>query len=308
MTDLEPLLSRLYEAALDPALWPAAWAEATEAAGVGTPLMLVAEGVPPPLPRPGWGRLAQAGTATIATLTPRAPGRAEMKAGTDRASLVQFNQHVRRAVRLRARLAMARTVQAANAAALQAADTGVVVVTAGGRLLHADPAAIRLAALVGLQLFAHRGGVHAADPAANGYLQGLLHDAAAGGSGGDMLMRGSDGSAVALTARALPLPAEAEMGAKSGEEGGEDAGCQAMLTLRRLAQVPVCPRRVSALFGLTRAESDVAVAVASGQDVAAVAKARGVAPGTVQAQVRTALDKAGVPSVTELGRLFARLG
>ncbi|MBC7801756.1 MAG: helix-turn-helix transcriptional regulator, partial [Gemmatimonadaceae bacterium] len=76
----------------------------------------------------------------------------------------------------------------------------------------------------------------------------------------------------------------------------------------RLVQAPVCPRRLSALFGLTRAEADVAVAIAGGQAVSSVAEGRGVTPGTVQAQVRSALDKTGVPGVQELGLLFARLG
>jgi DNA-binding CsgD family transcriptional regulator len=83
---------------------------------------------------------------------------------------------------------------------------------------------------------------------------------------------------------------------------------QALVTLRRLAQVTADPRRVAALFGLTRAEADVAVAVAAGQRVAAVAAGRGVSASTVQAQVRSALGKAGVSGVQELGLLFARLG
>jgi len=72
--------------------------------------------------------------------------------------------------------------------------------------------------------------------------------------------------------------------------------------------VPASAKRVAALFGLTRAEADVAVAVAAGQRVAAVAAGRGVSASTVQAQVRSALGKAGVPGVQELGLLFARLG
>ncbi len=308
--DLEPLLSRLYEAALDPALWPAAWAEATAAGGMAPALVVRADNDgSAPLAAPGWGRHAvkPARPVVVQAAAPYArPERAVPPPATEaeRETAAQLTLHLRRAVRLRARLLTAEAVQAASAAALRAADTGVILVTAGGRIVHADPAARRLAESVGLQLDSHRGALQALDPAATRHLQGLVHDAAAGGLGGDMLMRAADGSAVALAVCRMTPPEEGP-----AEEGEAERGPgQALLTLRHLGQVPASPRRVAALFGLTRAEADVAIAVAAGQHVAAVAAGRGVSASTVKAQVRSAMGKAGVPGLPELSLLLARLG
>ena len=312
-TDLEPLVSRLYEAALDPALWPAAWAEATAAGGVAPSLVVMADnGDAAPLAAPGWSRHAAkpARPALVQAAAPYArPERAAPPPATDaeREIAAQLAAHLRRAVRLRARLATAEAVQAANAAALQAADTGVMLVTAGGRVVHADPAARRLADSVGLQLDSRRGALQALDPAATRHLQGLVADAAAGGLGGDMLMRAADGSAVALAVCRMVPPEDAD-GDLPAEDEAERVPGQALLTLRHLGRVPASPRRVAALFGLTRAEADVAIAVAAGQQVSAVAAGRGVSASTVQAQVRSAMGKAGVPGLQELSQLLARLG
>lgn len=227
--------------------------------------------------------------------------------------MAQLTLHLRLAVRLRARLAIADAMQAASSAALLAADTGVILVTVGGRIVYADPAAQRLAESVGLQLEPRRGALQTLDPNATHYLHGLVHDAAAGGVGGDMLVRAMDGSAVAVAVCSLASGApgaghpDETPDQAAGYGGGQISG-QALVTLRRLAQAPASAKRVAALFGLTRAEADVAVAVAAGQRVAAVAAGRGVSASTVQAQVRSALGKAGVPGVQELGLLFARLG
>lgn len=316
LTDLEPLLSRLYEAALDPALWPAAWAEVTAVGGVAPSLAVVADnGGAAPLAAPGWGRhalksvaISEAGPAPYSR-----PDRAAVPPASEaeRAAVAQLQVHLRRAVRMRARLATAQAMQAASSAALQAADTGVILVTAGGRIVYADPAAHRLAGTVGLQLDSRRGALQTLDSEATRYLQGLVHDAAAGGVGGDMLMRASDGSAVALGVCSMTagLPGTETEGLEEGPgQTLEVIPGQALVTLRHLGQVPASPRRVAALFGLTRAEADVAIAVAAGQRVAAVAAGRGVSASTVQAQVRSALGKAGVPGVQELSLLFARLG
>ncbi len=317
-TDIEPLLSRLYEAALNPALWPAAWAEATAAAGGSAPSLLVVadNDGSAPLVAPGWSGHALKPTTLAVVEQPAAPYCKPDRTTppvpeAERATMERLTTHLRRAVQMRAQLATAQTVQAASSAALQAADTGVILVTAGGRIVYADPAAQRLAVSVGLQLDSRRGALQTLDPSATQYLQDLVHDAAAGGVGGDMLMRASDGSAVALAvcslAGGVPGTEDEDMEESLDQPLGHIPG-QALVTLRRWSHLPACPRRVAALFGLTRAEADVAVAVAAGQGVAAVAAGRGVSASTVQAQVRSALGKAGVPGLQELGVLFARLG
>jgi len=314
--DIEPLLSRLYEAALDPALWPAAWAEATAAGGRAPSLVVVADNnAAAPLAAPGWGGHALKAAAELAVVQAAAPyskpdlAPAPPATEAERAMAEQLTLHLRRAVRMRARLATAQAMQAASSAALQAADTGVILVTAGGRIVCADAAARRLAASVGLQLDNRRGSLQTLDPDATQHLQGLVHDAAAGGLGGDMLMRASDGSAVALGVSGIAAD-QPDDGARdhAAEPDAEYTPGQVLVTLRHLRQVSASPRRVAALFGLTRAEADVAIAVAAGQHVSVVAAGRGVSASTVQAQVRSALGKAGVPGLQELSLLFAQLG
>lgn len=315
--DIEPLAARLYEAALDPALWPTAWAEATASVRDGAALMVVAEGAGAShLATPGWSGHAITRTAlahkpapALAEPAPEENAVAVRRASAaQRARVVHLKQHLRRAIRVRSRLALAHAVQAASAAALRAGGTGVVLITAGGRLMHADSTAEHLADLVGLNLHARQGGrLVAADPAVTTYLYDLVHDAAAGGTGGDMLFRGRDGSAVAVTVSTVPF-LDGEAPVTNEADPSTATPPQVMLTLRRLVNPLPCPRRVAALFGLTRAEADVAVAVAAGQALTVVAECRGVSPTTVQAQVRSVLGKAKVAGVQELGMLFARLG
>ena len=199
LTDLEPLLSRLYEAALDPALWPAAWAEATAAAGMAPSLAVVADnGGAAPLAAPGWGRhtlksvaVSEAGPAPYSR-----PDRGAAAPATEaeRAAAAQLQVHLRRAVRMRARLATAQAMQAASSAALQAADTGVILVTAGGRIVYADPAAHRLASSVGLQLDSRRGALQTLRQFRGDTVSaGIGARRRRGGVGGDMLMRATTG-------------------------------------------------------------------------------------------------------------------
>lgn len=64
---------------------------------------------------------------------------------------------------------------------------------------------------------------------------------------------------------------------------------------------------VRSLFGLTKAETDLAVRLARGQRVQAIARARGVTLGTVRTQLRTIFAKTRTKSQAGLVLLLARL-
>jgi len=64
---------------------------------------------------------------------------------------------------------------------------------------------------------------------------------------------------------------------------------------------------VRSLFGLTEAESDLAVRLARGQRVQAIARARGVTLGTVRTQLRAIFGKTRTKSQAGLVLLLARL-
>jgi DNA-binding NarL/FixJ family response regulator len=61
------------------------------------------------------------------------------------------------------------------------------------------------------------------------------------------------------------------------------------------------------LFGLTRAEAEVARALSGGATKRAVAAARGLREATVRTQVRAVLDKTGAANLRDLERLLAGL-
>ena len=118
--DIDPLLSQLYDAVLDPALWPDAWAQASAAVG-SAPLMVVADGgIPVALGTPGWMRHAVVSDGAGGSVdVPATPAAADPAPSTmDRAVTMRLNQHLRRAVRLRARLAAAQTVDRSTRASL----------------------------------------------------------------------------------------------------------------------------------------------------------------------------------------------
>lgn len=75
---------------------------------------------------------------------------------------------------------------------------------------------------------------------------------------------------------------------------------------------PAQPARIEAavvrrLFGLTGAESNLAVRLARGERVHAIAQARGVSLGTVRSQLRTIFSKTRTKSQAGLVLLLARL-
>ena len=61
------------------------------------------------------------------------------------------------------------------------------------------------------------------------------------------------------------------------------------------------------LFGLTRAEAEVAQALTGGTSTVAVAARRGLSEATVRSQVRAVLDKTGAANLRDLERLLTSL-
>jgi len=99
--------------------------------------------------------------------------------------------------------------------------------------------------------------------------------------------------------RALPVPGSARV---------PFGGARALLTFS-----PIEPRRgpdpqfVSDVFGLTRAEAEVAVRVAEGKSLVAIADERGIARVTVRNQLKAIFLKTGTHRQSELGALLSRL-
>jgi DNA-binding NarL/FixJ family response regulator len=227
--------------------------------------------------------------------------------------------HLRRALQLRHRLdgAAAPGAVPPGAAALDALSMGVLVVDVGMRVLVANTAAealtvgpgaaLRLRRTVGTRQGAaapvktaeagHRG-----DRAA---LAELVRATALGGhAGGAMRLRDAD----SVAALVMPLPKRL-----SDAPGGAGMGRtkdRALILLREAAPSPAAPRAelLRGLFGLTRAEAEVARALSGGATKRAVAEARGLREVTVRTQVRAILEKTGAANLRDLERMVAGQG
>jgi DNA-binding NarL/FixJ family response regulator len=144
---------------------------------------------------------------------------------------------------------------------------------------------------------------HHADAAALGAL--VKATASGGAPGGAVRVRNELGVAT-LAALVAPLPRRLS-DAPGGPAGRVEN--QALILLRDLTAHPAAPATelLRDLFGLTRAEAEVARALAGGATKAAVAQARGIGETTVRTQVRALLTKTGAANLRDLERLLARV-
>jgi DNA-binding CsgD family transcriptional regulator len=93
-----------------------------------------------------------------------------------------------------------------------------------------------------------------------------------------------------------------------GAARGPFGGARALLTFSTLdLKAAPEPELVSDIFGLTRAEAEVAAFVAQGKSLAEIAAQRGSAAVTVRNQIRTIFAKTGTHRQSELVALLSRL-
>ena len=226
--------------------------------------------------------------------------------------------HLRRALQLRHRLDGAAAAAAPpGTAALDALSMGVLVVDAELRVLVANAAAEAMTAGPGAALRLRRATVgtgggaaatiaeagHRADRAALGE---LVRAVALGGHSGGALRLRDAASTPALATLVMPLPRR--LSETPGAGMGRTAD-RALILLREIAAAPAAPRieLLRGLFGLTRAEAEVARALSGGATKRAVAEARGLREATVRTQVRAVLDKTGAANLRDLERLLSSL-
>lgn len=262
------------------------------------------------------GTVVPLGEAGLMPLACHRPDGAPPFGEVERRILTEAAPHLRRALQLRHRLRAA--VGTASRAALDAMPLGAIVVDAAMRVVVANVVAEALTALPGSGLRLQRArliagggdagvrtmaaGLHAAEATR---LEGLVRAVAGRGeAGGAMRLTAADGLP-SLAVMVSPLPKR--LAGVAGE--GRLAG-QALLLLRdlRTAGAP-SPRAelLRELFGLTRAEAEVARALVGGNGTLVVAAQRGLKETTVRSQARAILAKTGAANLRELERLLAGL-
>ncbi len=194
------------------------------------------------------------------------------------------------------------------AAALDALPLPVIIVDAELQVLHINAAASELTAAGRSGLTVSQAGpggmrLRARHRDDNATLQRLVAKAAGGEAGGAVRVRGHEADCpeeATLAVQVGPVPMHFAIPADAADEG------VAMICARELAR----PSRVEAavlgdLYGLTRAEADVAGALAGGVTAEEVARTRRVALDTIRAQVRAVLRKTNAANLRDFERISA---
>jgi DNA-binding CsgD family transcriptional regulator/PAS domain-containing protein len=261
----------------------------------------------------GWVRPNDIGGCAQAVLH-RGPGWTALLSATHRRKVDAFTPeqhrllslllpHLRQAVLTCARLHAAETERDAVGGALDALADPVLLVDGAGRLVRANKAAERLLANTDGLGVGRGGELRAATPAQTRALDRLLAGATRLDGvrvGGTLsLERPSLGTPLRLLA--MPLPTVST-------RPGFPSEARAILIVVDPDEPRTLPSaRLQALFGLTPAEAEVAVALAAGEGLPAVAERLGIARPTARTHADRILAKTGTGRQAELARLLERL-
>ncbi len=232
----------------------------------------------------------------------------------DKRRLLTLLPHLQRALQLEKRLAVAERTQL-GVGALDALAIAVVLVDGAMRVLHANAAASRLMGDNRCGLAMARSGpcpgvgdIHllARHPDDQSALGKLVAAAAAGGAGGALRLRTARDEPVQNASLAvLVSPAISHFLSDIRDSCRVIPGA-AMLVVRQLnrAWLPT-PSLMSDLYGLTKAEAEVALRFSGGATAEDVAIFRQVSLETVRTQVKTILRKTNAASLRDLERIIA---
>lgn len=276
--------------------------------------------------------LLRRGSAQVHLFAAR-PRRRGSFAGDQLQALTLLLPHLTAAVATTLRLAEMGSASDAFADVGGRSSQGVILVDRAARVWAANAAAERLlAAADGLAVeparVAGRGGLRAATPAVTGALRRLVAAAAViAAPAADVDRTGTlptpvDGFLALprpsglppLAAHVAPLTAGAVAGANWLQPLAPDAehASAVVFVTDPAAHDPASDATARAclqvVYGLTPAEADVAVAVAQGDGLAAVAAAHRVALATVRTQAQCVYRKTGVRGQIGLARMVERLG
>jgi len=221
--------------------------------------------------------------------------------------------HLQRALELRARLGQDSMAHWATRAALEALPISVAIVDAGLRIQFVNQAGRRDLGRADFGLRTLRSGPHigagvylaarAKDDAAA--LRRLVMSATSGLSGGSMRVVNDDASSCAVLVSPAPHTLAAD---ETTADGGAAAEKLAMVVMRELGGVVTpAPEMLCDVFGLSRAEADVAAALSGGASAEDVAQQRNVSLPTVRSQIRSILGKSESENLRDFERLMASL-
>lgn len=232
----------------------------------------------------------------------------------DRQLLMMLLPHLQRALQLEERLALANRTQLGTGA-LDTLAISVVIVDGTMRVLHANAAANRLmdAGHCGLAMTRSgpRPGVGAITllarhPDDHSTLGKLIASVAMGGAGGALRLRNTrDEPAQHASLAVLVSPAVSHFLSDVRDAYRVLRGTATVVIRQLNHALRPPPGLMSELYGLTKAEADVALRFSGGATVEDVARVRQVSLETVRTQVKTILRKTNAASLRDLERIIA---
>lgn len=221
--------------------------------------------------------------------------------------------HLQRSVELRARLGQEARASWATRAALDALPVCVAIVDAGLRIHFMNQASQRDFAHPDAGLRALRSGPYAGSGVylaaqAKGEavaLRRLVASATSGDAGGSMRISNRDMSSRAVLVSPVPEGLSADQASAKESEPTEKLAIIVIRDLDRVAPPPI--ETLCEVFGLSRAEADVAATLAGGASAEDVARQRNVSLTTVRSQIRSILGKSGTENLRDFERSMASL-
>jgi DNA-binding CsgD family transcriptional regulator len=221
--------------------------------------------------------------------------------------------HFQRALELRERLGDTERVTSLTRATLDGSPVGMAVVDAGLKLHFLNEAARRQLDHGTSALFSMRSGPYSGSGAYlaarsrqdAATLRRLVASATAGGAGGAMKAAGPAGLASAVLVSPAPHGLARDHG--SGDAAGV-AENFAVIVIQPLGRRTSPPAEVLCdIFGFSRAEAEVAVALSGGATAEDVASRRNVSLATVRSQIRAILGKAESENLRDFEATMASL-
>lgn len=234
-------------------------------------------------------RAADGRTVFLSAMRPGRPF-----APRDESFFLRVGRHFRRASRLRAQVAEAQERALHATVALDSLNYGILVIDERGRVALTNAFAQK--ATIGEPLHIRRGRLSAGSAAAARSLEALQSHALTGGAPAAPLQIPSEDGGYILWV--LPLPATSPLSAnrKPG----------ALVVLRhRKTRLEIAPQELRILFGLTKAEAELALTLGEGGNLRSAALKRGISLATARTQLHWVLQKTGAQTQAELVRTLA---
>lgn len=240
----------------------------------------------------------------------RAPDRRAFDDG-DIASLERLLPHIQRALQLHRQFAAVTGMATALAALVDELPSGMIVLDAGGNVVHLNRAAQALVARDDGIAIDRAGQVTLAAPDAKARFAALLHDVLHGnpasdaqGAGGALRVRRKHARAP-YTMLVTPRPPALADGAPGREEmpgGALPSGALVVIhDPDRLLQIPAAV--VQAVFGLTRREAELTAALCAGVTPTQFAAQAGVSVNTVRFHLKSLYAKTETRGQADLIRV-----